>query len=362
MLFAFCFITSISYQATAQQHLVSSLRDGKKNTRTRSAAEWSNVAANKKAYQVTDDTTFCFYIRKNKISQMHPTGCGTSLLGFPRAAWFGFLICDTTHYASSSHNSFTMPEMSATGIRYPSMRAAAEAVAKRRQKALLHQQYLTMRQKCLDVTFASANLLCSDKSALMLRRLDIQRRTRNSQRRKTRTRPFKLSMRKKSRSQRQRKKQIRSRPMSNFTLYSSYVGQPPTLAPASTSMPNDMLPKWQKPQALPASTTNDPLPKWQTNETKLPASTSHDALPQRPKPEALPQPTSTKFPEQARVTIDTDWQVDEPWSGPIQPGLLQLPDTFARLERPSHQTLFGSTPRSPSPRTAWRHEISSSLE
>lgn len=305
------------FQATAQQHLVSSLRDGKKNTRTRSAAEWSNVAANKKAYQVVEQ------------------------------AYLDFL---------EQH------EMSATGIRYPSMRAAAEAVAKRRQKALLHQQYLTMRQKCLDVTFASASLLCSDKSALMLRRLDIQRRTRNSQRRKTRTRPFKLSMRKKSKSQRQRKKQIRSRPMSNFTLYSSYVGQPPTLAPASTSMPNDMLPKWQKPQALPASTTNDPLPKWQTNETKLPASTSHDALPQRPKPEALSQPTSTKFPEQARVTIDTDWQVDEPWSGPIQPGLLQLPDTFARLERPSHQTLFGSTPRSPSPRTAWRHEISSSLE
>lgn len=344
------------FQATAQQHLVSSLRDGKKNTRTRSAAEWSNVTANKKAYEVVEK------------------------------AYLDFL---EQHEMSRSKNSTNVLWKPGSPDRYPSMRAAAAAVAKRRQKALLHKRFLAMRQKCLDVTFASASLLCSEKSAAMLRRLDMQRRTRHSPRRKTKTRPFKLSMRKKTKSQRQKKKELCSGTMSNFTLYSSYVGEPPSLASASKQkqMPNNMFPKWQKPFALPASarsdplpvsarsnplpasTSKDPLPKWQTNETKLPASKSRDALPQRAEPRKAPsQPTSEKFVEKAQVAIDSNWHdaVTRPRSAANKPGLQQLPDTFARRERPSHRVLFGSsphtTPREPSLRTAWngrRHESSS---
>lgn len=213
----------------------------------------------------------------------------------------------------------------------------------------------------------------------MLRRLDIQMRSRqslrNSIRRKAKARPFKLSMRRKGKVQRQKKKRVRSRPMSNFTLYSSYTDEPPTLAPTSTSMPddklpnslaptstsmpNDKLPKWQKSDALSAPTTNDtlPKPKWQTSEVPS-------------------QPTPAKFLEKVKITSNADWQdtLAQPTSAPNKPDLLQstmLPDACKWLERPAHQSLFGSsprtprTPRIPSPRPAWnggRQESSSSLE
>ena len=274
--------------------------------------------------------------------------------------------------------------------RYPSVRAAAAAVAKRREKGLLHKQFLSMRKKCLNATFASASLLCSEQSAQMVRRLNIQRRTRKnqqSQRRKSQVRGKSLggkdrlltpTKKSKRRKKRRKKKMVPTRQMSSSTVHPSYADAP-SLALAPPSSFTKILPPTTQTQS------NKIRPK---SDTKmLPPTTQTQSNKTRPKSDTkmLPPTTQTqftevtKFPEQMKSTIDTAWSnaITRPMSAPqlYSPKELvspivnpknppwitsKLSESCKWIERPSHQALFGSSPRSPSPRTAWnggRHRV-----
>lgn len=274
--------------------------------------------------------------------------------------------------------------------RYPSVRAAAAAVAKRREKGLLHKQFLSMRKKCLNATYASASLLCSEQSAQMVRRLSIQRRTRKNQqnrrkksqvRSKSQVRRKSLTPTKKSkrRKKRRKKKMVPTRQTSSSTAPPSYADAP-SVALAPTSSFTKMLPpttQTQSNKTRPKSDTKILPPTTQTQSNKNLPKSDTKMLP----PTTQTQFTEvTKFPEQIKATIDIAWSnaITRPMSAPQLYSPKQLVSPIATpknppwitskkmsesckwIERPSHQALFGSSPSSPSTRTAWnggRHRV-----